>query len=97
MVIALSIPQGKTPVVVEKSAGPVVPAAASEGLVLIGSSEVVEEAVPEDWMSESDGVPHRAWRVRLVDQERLRDVETGLEVLVSRPREEVRLMPVTSF
>jgi hypothetical protein len=93
VVVALSIPQGASPDVAEKPAVPESPAA----LVLIGSSEVVEEAVPEDWMSESDGVPHRAWRVRVVDQERLRDVETGLEVLVSRPREEVRLMPVTSF
>ena len=71
--------------------------ASKDGLVLIGSSEVVEDAVPEDWMSETNGVPHRAWRVRVVDQERLRDVETGYEVLISRPREEVRLMPVTSF
>jgi hypothetical protein len=33
----------------------------------------------------------------VVDEERLHDVETGYEVLVSRPREEVVLMPVTAF
>jgi len=69
----------------------------NDGLVLIGSTEVVEDAVPEDWMSETNGVPQRAWRVRVVDQERLRDVETGSEFVISRPREEVRMMPVTSF
>jgi len=96
VVVALSLPQGGSPGIVENA-----PAredrTAKSGLVLIDSSEVVEDAVPEDWMSETDGVPHRAWRVRVVDQERLRDVETGYEVLVSHPREEVRLMPVTSF
>jgi hypothetical protein len=99
VVVALSLPQGGpgSPAVVGKTPAPEAPADDSNGLVLIGQSEVVEEAVPEDWMSETDGVPHRAWRVRVVDQERLRDVETGYEVLVSHPREEVRLMPVTSF
>jgi hypothetical protein len=42
-------------------------------------------------------VAYRAWRVRVVDEERLHDVQTGYEVLVSRPREEVRLIPVSSF
>ena len=94
VVVALSLPQGgSAPAAVVENA----PKAEEGNVVLIGSSEVVEDAVPEDWMSETDGVPHRAWRVRVVDQERLRDVETGYEVLVSRPREEVRLMPVTSF
>jgi hypothetical protein len=91
VVIGLSLPPRDAPAVVAK------PVAVEGGVVLIGQSEVVEEAVPEDWMAETDGVPHRAWRVRVVDRERVRDVETGFEVLVSRPREEVRLMPVTSF
>ena len=67
------------------------------GIVLLQQTERVENAEPEGWMSESDGVAHRAWRVRVVDEERLRDLETGYEVLVSRPREEVILMPVTAF
>jgi hypothetical protein len=92
----LSLPQGESPAVIGNA--PVRENSPSKAdVVLIGSSEFVEDAVPEDWMSETDGVPHQAWRVRVVDQERLRDVETGYEVLVSRPREEVRLMPVTSF
>jgi hypothetical protein len=96
VVVAFSLPQGESPAVVENA--PVRENSSSKAdVVLIGSSEFVEDAVPEDWMSETDGVPHQAWRVRVVDQERLRDVETGYEVLVSRPREEVRLMPVTSF
>lgn len=97
VVVAFSLPQvGDLPRVVENSPVREHPATNAD-VVLIGSTEVVEDAVPEDWMSETDGVPHQAWRVRVVDQERLRDVETGYEVLVTHPREEVRLMPVTSF
>lgn len=90
------IPPAATPVEGIARTEPAAPATGG-GVVLIGQSERVETAVPEDWMSESDGVAHRAWRVRVVDEERLHDVETGYEVLVSRPREEVVLMPVTAF
>jgi hypothetical protein len=98
VVVAFSLPQKGAPTVAKNAPVPAKEEGASkDGLVLVGSTEVVENAVPEDWMSETNGVPHRAWRVRVVDQERLRDAETGYEVLISRPREEVRLMPVTSF
>lgn len=90
------IPPAATPVEGVAVTEPTAPATGG-GVVLIGQSERVETAVPEDWMSESDGVAHRAWRVRVVDEERLHDVETGYEILVSRPREEVVLMPVTAF
>ena len=58
VVVALSLPLGDAPTVVEKSATPEDPTAKS-GVVLIGQSEVVEDAVPEDWMAETDGVPQR--------------------------------------
>jgi hypothetical protein len=95
VVLALSFPAATPGVPV--TIAPSVPSAAAGGIVRIGQSERVETAVPEDWMSESDGVAHRAWRVRVVDEERLHDVATGYEVLVSRPREQVVLMPVTAF
>lgn len=91
--LVIAVPWGG-PAEVAEVAGP---RAAAAGVVRIAHSERVETAVPEDWMSERDGVAHRAWRVRVVDEERLRDVQTGYEVLVSRPREEVVLMPVTAF
>lgn len=95
VVIALNLPAGNPdPVHVA-----VTPRAvdAEQGIVLIQQTERVENAEPDGWMSETDGVAHRAWRIRVVDEERLRDLETGYEVLVSRPREEVILMPVTAF
>lgn len=95
VVIALNLPAGSPAPgdLADTPAG----ATAEEGVVLIQQTERVENAEPEGWMSETDGVAHRAWRVRVVDEERLRDLETGFEVLVSRPREEVILMPVTAF
>jgi hypothetical protein len=95
VVVALNF-SATRPAASELAVAPV-PAAKQGGIVLIQQTERVETAVPEDWMSETDGVAHRAWRVRVVDEERLRDLETGYEVLVSRPREEVILMPVTAF
>jgi hypothetical protein len=95
VVLALNLPAGGPPARV-----PGISQAAPEGnagIVLLQQSERVEAAVPEDWMTEADGVAYRAWRVRVVDEERLHDVQTGYEVLVSRPREEVRLIPVSSF
>ena len=95
VVIALNLPAG-SPAPVNLAVTP--PSVAEEGgIVLLQQTERVENAEPDGWMSETDGVAHRAWRVRVVDEERLRDLETGYEVLVSRPREEVILMPVTAF
>jgi hypothetical protein len=92
VVIALNLP----------TADPVGPSVAEEafeesGIVLLRQTERVENAEPEGWLSETDGVAHRAWRVRVIDEDRVRDVKTGYEVTVSRPREEVILMPVTTF
>ena len=71
--------------------------AEEEDVVLLGRVERVEAAEPEDMVWETDGVAHRAWRFRVVDEERVQDVRTGYEVTVSSPRERVVLMPVTAF
>lgn len=97
VVIAWSLPAGDQGAGAPTLVAAGNPASGEGGIVLLGQSERVEAAVPDDWMSESDGVAYRAWRVRVVDEERVQDLETGYEVLVSRPREEVRLMPVTAF
>lgn len=95
VLLALDLPAGGPPATVPGISQTA--ADGTAGIVLLQQSERVEAAVPEDWMTEADGVAYRAWRVRVVDEERLHDVQTGYEVLVSRPREEVRLIPVSSF
>lgn len=56
-------------------------------------------AVEEDgeFRTDADGSLHRAWHVRVVNEERFHDPETGSEVRVLRPRDELVLMPVSAF
>ena len=66
-------------------------------VLLLEQVERVEAAEPEDLVWESDGIAHRAWRFRVVNENRVQDVQTGYEVTVSSPHEKVVLMPVTAF
>lgn len=102
VVVALTLPQGSPDrdlqAVSFRGVTPVSNNPAPEdGVLLLGQVERVEAAEPEDWVSEADGVTHRAWRLSVVNEERVQDVKTGYEVTVSRPREKVVLMPVTAF
>jgi hypothetical protein len=93
--LALVIPAGTPEDSASFAANPI--PREKDGFLVLGQSKHVESAVPEDWTSEADGVTHRAWRVRVVNQERVQDLETGYEVLVSQPQEEVILRPVNTF
>ena len=93
--LAFVMPSGDT-----KDASPLASVPVPEekdGFLVLAQSKHVESAEPEDWTSEADGVTHRAWRVRVVNQERVQDLETGYEVLVSHPQDEVILRPVNTF
>lgn len=48
-------------------------------------------------VAEADGTLHRGWRVQVVNEEYFHDEETGHEVRVVHPRDEIVMMPVTSF
>lgn len=50
-----------------------------------------------DLVTESDGSLHRSWRMEVVNEELFHDAETGQQVRVVRPRDEIVTMPVTSF
>jgi hypothetical protein len=100
MSLPLANPEANRQAVAINGSPQVVPVnsiAPDEGVVLLDQVERVEAAEPEDWVSEADGVTHRAWRFHVVNEERVQDVKTGYEVTVSRPREKVVLMPVTAF
>lgn len=58
---------------------------------------VVAAEVDDQLISDGDGNLMRAWHVQVVNQERFHDPQTGHEVTVVRPRDEVVLMPVSSF
>jgi len=95
VVMAMSLPAGNPDIPVETVED--LPQENPDGFVLLEQTKHVETAEPENWTLEADGVTHRAWRVRVVNQERVQDLETGYEVLVSRPQDEVVLMPVNAF
>ncbi len=98
--ISMSLPQagpGGNGITAREVPGTGPAPAEEEDVVLLGRVERVEAAEPEDMVWETDGVAHRAWRFRVVDEERVQDVRTGYEVTVSSPRERVVLMPVTAF
>ncbi len=71
--------------------------AAKSGLVLVSESDRIEAMSDEGWMADEDGEAMQAVRVRVVEANTLRDVETGIVVQVSDPREEMILTPVTTF
>lgn len=58
---------------------------------------VVSVEADDGMLTDSDGSLHRAWHVRVVSEERFHDSETGQEVRVVAPRDELVLMPVTAF
>lgn len=66
-------------------------------VVLVGESERVKSMTDEGWSEDVDGVAMRAMRLSVIEEDRFRDEETGIVVLVSEPREEILLMPVNTF
>ena len=51
----------------------------------------------EGWLADPDGGALHAVRMGVIEENRLLDEETGIIVHVSSPREEMLLMPVTTF
>lgn len=63
----------------------------------LGRNEFVDSAVPENWMSVKDGVPHRAVRIYYVEEEHLRDKKTGYEMVRTQTREDLDWLPIDTF
>lgn len=77
-----------------------VPVAAHEspsGWVLVSESDRLESMTDEGWKEDANGSAIHAVRLNLVGENRLRDEETGMVVRISEPREEMLLMPISSF
>ncbi|MFC7335552.1 hypothetical protein ACFQY0_00065 [Haloferula chungangensis] len=92
--IAVWIPTSEVPAVAEVNTLFAEP----HEVVLIEDVEGVISAEENDGLvADADGSLHRAWLVQVVSEERFRDEESGQEVRVVSPRDEIVLMPVTSF
>lgn len=65
--------------------------------LLVGESDRVESTTDEGWSETPDGIAVRAMRVRVIEENSLFDEETGMVMQVSQPREELLLMPISTF
>lgn len=93
-VIVMSIPSGEVAPVVAMENLFAEPA----NVVLLEDTEgVVSAEENEVLVTGADGTLHRAWHVQVVSEERFHDEQSGQEVRVVHPRDELVLMPVTSF
>lgn len=70
---------------------------AHAGLVLVGESDRVESMTDAGWQEDADGAPMQATRLSVVEENSLLDEQTGIVMQVSEPREEIFLMPVSTF
>lgn len=66
-------------------------------VLLVGQTDRVESMTDEGWREIPDGSAVRAMRVRLIEESKLLDEETGIVMQVSQPREELLLMPISAF
>jgi len=83
---------------VRSSRAALAPATAeSNEFVLMGESDRIESMRDEGWQENADGSTMRAMRLNVVAENSLLDRETGIVMQVSEPREELFLMPVSTF
>ncbi|MFU8892649.1 MAG: hypothetical protein ACNA8L_03380 [Luteolibacter sp.] len=68
-----------------------------QNMHLVDESTRLAWVEDEGWLDDPDGIALRAVRMRVVEENRLLDAQTGLIVHVSSPREEMLLMPVSTF
>lgn len=68
-----------------------------QNLVLVSESDRVEKMSDEGWMADPQGGMMQAVRMRVVEENSLRDDETGIVVQISEPRDELLLIPVNHF
>ena len=87
------------PLTVRPSANPAVSASSepAPNVVLVGQSGRIESMVDEGWQEEADGSAMQALRLNVVEEESVLDKETGIIMQIREPREEILLMPVSSF
>jgi hypothetical protein len=92
--IAAVVPLMNSPM---ESFSSIVPASAASNLVLVSESDRIESMTDEGWQETWDGTAMHAVRLNVVEENSLRDEETGIVVQVSEPREEILLMPISAF
>lgn len=73
------------------------PTQSAPALILTQESDRIESMTDEGWQEDQDGRALRALRLNAVEQNSMLDEESGMEVQISEPREEILLVPVRDF
>lgn len=68
-----------------------------EGMVVLTEMDRVEDVRDEGLFVDAGGSAVRKMRVRVIGESRMLDEETGIEVTLTAPREEMYLLPVSTF
>lgn len=71
--------------------------APDDGILVLTESERMENVRDEGLFVDAGGSAVRKMRVRVVGESKIRDRETGIEVTLTEPREEMYLVPVNTF
>ncbi len=69
------------------------PAEAPAGLVYLSESDRIESVTDEGFRKDSEGSAMHALRLKAVQENKVRDKETGMVVRISEPREEILMTP----
>jgi hypothetical protein len=68
-----------------------------QGFVIVSESDRIESVTDEGWQEDSEGAAMHSVRFKAVQENNVRDRETGMVVRISEPREEILMMPVSEF
>lgn len=80
-----------------REAMPLVASTADVGMVVLTELDRMESIRDEGLFVDPAGSAVRKMSVRVVGESRIRDEETGIEVTLTEPREEMYLMPISTF
>lgn len=80
-----------------RNASPLVGSTPEVGMVVLNELDRMESIRDEGLFVDPAGSAVRKMSVRVVGESRIRDEETGIEVTLTEPREEMYLMPVSTF
>lgn len=70
---------------------------APSGFVLVSESDRIESMTDEGWQEDLDGSAMHALRLTAVEENNVRDEESGMVVRISEPREEILYTPISAF
>ena len=67
-------------------------------MLLLKSTKLIDGQVDDGLIVSGDGsVPHYQYRYRVVDEEQVRDVGSGMVITIRQPRQEVVTIPLAQF